>query len=221
MCPRPTSLRVQLLKKHYVARFASDTTASPTTRICGLDIMADAAASITALISFSVAIFQGCVKGYQLLSQAKHADQDVARIRCFLQWEEVKFVEFGRRAKIDGEVGSQNRWLPWQLIVNTLEELQVLFDDFEGLKSRYGLEPTADDEKPATEVDGRKGIAKLWAYASPETRALRARSAQKLGPVQRLRWVALDQSKITALISNLSECATFVLHLKFALTWGS
>ena len=177
----------------------------PSAEMAGID----AAASITALISLSVSIFQGCVEGYQVICAARHADQDLTKFHCLLQWEELRLVEWGRRVNIDGE--KQNHYLPWQLIRSTLAELRNAFTDLEGLKSRYGLEPSSEDGSQTTASDGkRKGIVKLWSHANVETQALRARSAtaasaQKLGAVRRFRWVSFDQNKMKDLIMNLSE----------------
>lgn len=83
------------------------------------------AASVAGLISLSICAFHGCVQGIELVSAAQSIGKDSDRLRCMLNWEQYRLVQWGQRVGLGGDGNmSPNRRLNWDLITEVLKQLQ-------------------------------------------------------------------------------------------------
>ena len=166
-------------------------------------------ASIAGLIGLSITAFNGCVKGFQLVSSAQHIGGDADRLRCMVEYEQFRLLQWGNRVGLDVEGQRPSPTLNWTLIADCLKQLQLLLTDLDELRTRYNLIPDdTDTAKPTEPSDskGKKGIGKLWTYVKPEIRTARARIIQdNAGPMKRLRWATIDQEKIREFITQAGK----------------
>ncbi|KAI9879714.1 MAG: hypothetical protein M1830_007499 [Pleopsidium flavum] len=174
----------------------------------------DVATGVAGLISLSVTLFHGCVQAFSLISSAKHLGHDAERVRCMLDWEQYRLLQWGERTGLDG-TAVQDRKFNWSLITDILRQLQGLLTDAKVLRERYNLDiidvdaddaSTASTQSPSMSevLTQRKGIGRLWSYVRPDLQTVRARIIQENnGPMKKLRWAALDQDKVRTLIGDI------------------
>ena len=85
----------------------------------GLDLAAGAAG----LFGLSVTLFQGCVKGFVLLSTAHNFGSGADLARCKIEIEQYRLFQWAESVNLEGNP-SQN--LNWKLIEGVLRQLLVL-----------------------------------------------------------------------------------------------
>src|SRR2546430_611862 len=111
------------------------------------------AAGAVSVVSLSLQLLGGCIKGFVLLSTAHNLGNDASTIVCMLELQEIQLTEWARRAGLLTGDGALDRRLNAHAIEETLLRLQNLLLDTEQLKKRYGLRlvPQAtNDQQMAT-----------------------------------------------------------------------
>ena len=165
--------------------------------------------SVVGIISLSVTCFQGCVKGFEILSAAQHIGHDADRLRSMLQWEQVRLLQWAERVGLSSDKGDRNHQLNWTLIAQVLKRLEFLLTDSHTLQTRYNLHSEELNEssvQPAESINRRKGVAKLWSYVKPDIRSARAQIIQNSASLgKRLRWATLDQEKLKSLLCQIGK----------------
>ena len=166
----------------------------------------DAAAGIAGLISLSVTVFNGCIKGIQLIAAAKYMREDAGRIRSMLDWESFRLLQWGSRVGLDGP--NQSIALNWTVAADILRQLESLITDMKRLGANYNLVTDDDSTEAAssnsTGVGGR--TSSIWGLAKPEIRAIKTRIVQETSSsIKKLKWVTLDHDKIRKLQEHICE----------------
>jgi len=104
------------------------------------------AASIVSFISLSVQLFDGCVKGFVLLSAAQDFGSRSDVLRCQLEWEHYCLNDWATTVGLFKEPPELN--VPYPPIVqNTLSSLEQLLTNATKLKQDYGLDVAITDEE--------------------------------------------------------------------------
>jgi hypothetical protein len=165
----------------------------------GLDLAAGAAG----LFGLSVTLFQGCVKGFVLLSTAHNFGSGADLARCKIEIEQYRLFEWAESVNLEGNP-SQN--LNWKLIEGVLRQLLVLMTDTQKLRKEYGLilEPT-DDDVAMEDIRGPKaGLKGRLAWLKPKFLNETAQRLQKSStPWKRLKWAACDDEGLRLLIGDI------------------
>jgi phenylalanyl-tRNA synthetase beta subunit len=173
----------------------------------------DVASGVAGLISLSITAFQGCVKGLQLIAAAKLMEQDQERIRCIIQWEQYRLVEWGQRIGVTSN-GTHDPSLNWAMAAEILKQLEVLLTDTNRLKTQYGLIPELHGKGEIIEstLGPRRGITRLWKYVGPEVNAIHTRIVQETATaLKRLKWVSFDHEKFGDLVKQISTYANTLI----------
>ena len=166
----------------------------------GLDLAAGAAG----LFALSVTLFQGCVKGFVLLSTAHNFGSGADLARCKIEIEQYRLFEWAESVNLEGNP-SQN--LNWKLIEGVLRQLLVLMTDTQKLRKEYGLVLEPTDENVAIEdIKGppKVGLKGRLAWLKPKFLNETAQRLHKSStPWKRLKWAACDDEGLRLLIGDI------------------
>ena len=179
------------------------------------------AASAVGVVSLSLQLFAGCIKGFVLLSTAQNFEKDASTIFCMLDLQEIQLTEWAQRAGLMVGKGKLDRRLNAQAVEETLLQLQNLLLDTERLKRRYGLKlvlQAADDQQTSTQprATSPSKRQKVYTSISDEVRTrimIRAKFTQEQSIFQRLRWATVDKEKIEKLAGDVHFLVRELWHL--------
>lgn len=163
------------------------------------------------VVSVSLQLLAGCIKGFVLLSSAHNVGRDASTIICMLELQEVQLMEWARRAGLLGEDGSLDHRMNARAVEEALLQIQNLLLDTEQLKKRYGLKlvpQSTSDHQPQTENEppSLQETQRMFTSISDSTRRrvlTRASLAQEKGIFKRLWWAAVDKEKIQNLVRDI------------------
>ena len=111
----------------------------------------EAAATVVSILGFSAQIFDGCVKGFVLLSSARNLGRDADIFRCMLDWEQFRLEQWAERVHhFDPDKADLS--LDWRLIETTLEHINNLLNDTSSLKRKYSLNLVEEPPQYATQI---------------------------------------------------------------------
>ncbi|KAI0895278.1 prion-inhibition and propagation-domain-containing protein [Annulohypoxylon nitens] len=169
------------------------------------------AASTAGLVSLSLQLFGGCIKGFVLLSTAQNLGKHASAIECILNIQEIQLTDWARRAGLLTGDGTLDPRLNPNAVEMILQQLQDLLLDTEKLKKRYGLKLVQNEDSiqqttaqlhnhSLSEVD------RVFTGISDDTRRqilARAKVAQSQHIFKRLWWAAVDKDNIEKLAADI------------------
>ncbi|KAI9675283.1 MAG: hypothetical protein M1817_001185 [Caeruleum heppii] len=178
----------------------------------------EAAGLAVGVISLAFTVFQGCVNGLKLLSTAQHFGQDADMIRCLLDIENYRLLEWAEEAGLIGQ-GPPDPTLQWPLIHDILQQLSRLVNDAAVLRKTYNLEitellPTDVSAGVVADAAGALHLSSLTqSLARSKSKAMKTKStALRSEPhlFKRLRWAMVDKDNIRRLTDDIQH---FVVRL--------
>jgi hypothetical protein len=170
------------------------------------------AAGAAGLISLSLQLFGGCIKGFVLLSTARNLEKDASIIVCMLHIQEIRLTEWARRAGLLTDDGMLDRRLNAIAIEAILRQLQDLLLDTKRLKKRYGL-ALVEHNSTQQQISGlleSDSISETPTVSTGISGDIRRRILSRTGLFQepgvfkRLRWAIVDKEKITKLVADIN-----------------
>lgn len=172
------------------------------------------AATLVSVIGFSVQVFDGCVKGFNLLSSAQNLGRDADMFRCMLDWEQFRLEQWAERVDLfDPEKADPS--LNWQLVNETLEHISNLTNDSDLLKKKYNLslvDIPAYTSRASTEKADKapskpfSPFRKLFSNVDNTSSAAAAKVIQaRNNPMKKLWWAAVDKQGLRQLIEDISR----------------
>lgn len=178
-----------------------------------------AAATLISIIGFSAQVFDGCVKGFVLLSSANNVGRDADILRSMFDWELFRLEKWAEQANLN-DPAKADILLNWDLIKRTLEHLKNLTNDTDMLRKKYNL--VLVDNPPTYErviegEDQRDGDQKSKGINGSVTRFKRlfgqnddysSTAAAKVFQRQnshprKLWWAAVDKNNMKNLINDI------------------
>src|SRR5947199_9487167 len=97
------------------------------------------AAAVAGLVSLTIQLFDGCVKGFVLVSAAQGFGSKGDVLRCQLEWEHLRLNLWARTVGLFENPPELN--VPYPPIVqSTLANLEQLLTSASKLRSDYGLD---------------------------------------------------------------------------------
>ncbi|KAG8529896.1 uncharacterized protein KY384_005377 [Bacidia gigantensis] len=169
-----------------------------------------AAAALVSVVGFSAQVFDGCVKGFVLLSSARNLDRDAETLVSKLDWEQYRLEQWAEGVGLHDPASRVDALVDWDLAAKTLQQLDKLCNDTASLKSKYGLileEEPADMkvQKPANKPSKEASRFKRL-FAQSESRLdIAGRVIQaKNSPGRRLWWASVDKDNFNCLIADIS-----------------
>ena len=170
-----------------------------------------AAATLVSIIGFSFQIFDGCVKGFVLLSTAGNLGRDADIFRSMLDWEQFRLEQWAEQVNLQ-DPSKADMLMDWKLIADTLQHLENLTNDTKLLKDKYNLilldralpltKVTAglDDEKAST-----SRFKRLFGQGEKYSSTSAAKVIQaKNNHGKKLWWAAVDKQSMKHLIDDIA-----------------
>src|SRR5947209_6239313 len=94
------------------------------------------AAAVFGLVSLTITLFDGCVKGFVLLSAASDIGSKGDILRCQLDWEHFRLNNWATTVGLFRDPPELNVSHP-QIVKTTLENLEQLLSDAGKIKEQY------------------------------------------------------------------------------------
>ena len=161
------------------------------------------AASIISFVSLSVKLFDGCVKGFILLSAAQELGNRGDTLRCQLEWEHYHLNDWATTVGLFRDPPELN--VPYPPVVQrTLSNLEQLLTNATKLNQYYGLDVliTAEDIRDVQPLKGLLGrmLDKHKSRFLSDTAKVYSRrnSAWK-----KLKWASVDAERFGLLLKDI------------------
>ena len=171
-----------------------------------------AASTVVSIIGFSFQIFDGCVKGFVLLSTAGNLGRDADIFRSMLDWEQFRLEQWAERVNLQ-DPSKADMLMDWKLVADTLQHLENLTNDTSLLKEKYKL--VLLDRAPsilkATDVpdDEKASISRfkrLFGQGEKYSSTAAAKVIQaKSSYPKKLWWAAVDKKSMKQLIDDIAH----------------
>ncbi|CAD6593988.1 MAG: hypothetical protein ASARMPREDX12_007892 [Alectoria sarmentosa] len=171
-----------------------------------------AASTLVSIIGFSFQIFDGCVKGFVLLSTAGNLGRDADIFRSMLDWEQFRLEQWAEKINLQ-DPSKADMLMDWKLVADTLQHLENLTNDTRLLKEKYNLvllERAPPLMKATAVLEDEKSSASRFKrlfgqgekYSS--TAAAKVIQAKNSYP-KKLWWAAVDKQSMKHLIDDIAH----------------
>ena len=170
-----------------------------------------AAATLVSIIGFSFQIFDGCVKGFVLLSTAGNLGRDADIFRSMLDWEQFRLEQWAEKVNLQ-DPSRADMLMDWKLVADTLQHLEHLTNDTKLLKDKYNLvlldrapplmklSADLDDEKAST-----NRFKRLFGQGEKYSSTAAAKVIQaKNNHGKKLWWAAVDKQNMRHLVDDIA-----------------
>lgn len=174
-----------------------------------------AAATLISIIGFSAQVFDGCVKGFVLLSTARNLGGDADILRSMLEWEQLRLEQWAEKVGLQ-DPAKADILVDWKLVTTTLQHIQDLTNDTEVLKKKYNLvlidrapnlsekvsaNQDEDDEKAST-----SRFKRLFGQSAKVSSTAAAKVIQsKNRAPKKLWWAAVDKQNFQSLVKDIAH----------------
>ena len=177
----------------------------------GLEAVA-AASTLVSIIGFSFQIFDGCVKGFVLLSTAGNLGRDADIFRSMLDWEQFRLEQWAEKINLQ-DPSKADMLMDWKLITDTLQHLENLITNTKLMKEKYNivlLEKAPPLEKATASEDEEKAsisrFKRLFGQGEKDSSAAAAKVIQAKNTYPRkLWWAAVDKQSMKRLIDDIAH----------------
>ncbi len=173
-----------------------------------------ATATLVSIIGFSAQVFDGCVKGFVLLSSAHSLGRDAEILRSMLDWEQFRLEQWAERVGLR-DPAKADMLVDWKLAVDTLKHIDNLLNDTTMLKKKYNLvlaeEPIEDEKSLVSDGDQKEKAStsrfkRLFGQSDKYSSTAAAKVIQaKNSPLRRLWWASVDKDNMKRLIDDISQ----------------
>ena len=170
-----------------------------------------AAATLVSIIGFSFQIFDGCVKGFVLLSTAGNLGRDADIFRSMLEWEQFRLEQWAERVHLQ-DPSHADMLMDWKLVADTLQHLKHLTTDTKLLKDKYNLvllDRAPPLMKASTESEGEKASTSRFKRLFGQDEKYSSTAAAKViqaknTHAKKLWWAAVDKQSMKHLIDDVA-----------------
>ena len=171
------------------------------------------AASIASFISLSFQLFDGCIKGFVLLSAAQELGSRGDMLACELEWEHFHLQNWAKTAGLFNNPPELNISNP-ALVQNTLGNLEQLLNNAAKLKEHYGLDITVTEEEIHEVHTSKRLFGCLLDKTKPHFINDTAKVyARRNNPWKKVKWGAVDSQRLRLLIKDIRHFNKQLLHV--------
>ena len=161
------------------------------------------AASVAAFISLGIQAFDGCIKGFVLLSAAQGLGSRADILACQLEWEYYTLSNWAHAVGLFNDPPELNVFNP-ALVQRTLANLEQLLTDTDKLKRDYGLDVRVTEE----EVKAIHAPRRLFRRIGDKGRPTFVNDTAKVfsrrnGAWRKLMWGAVDAERFRLLMKDI------------------
>ncbi len=171
-----------------------------------------AASTLVSIIGFSFQIFDGCVKGFVLLSTAGNLGRDADIYRSMLDWEQFRLEQWAEKVNLQ-DPSKADMLMDWKLVTDTLQHVENLTNDTKLLKEKYNL-VLLERAPPLMEANAVKNEEKsstsrfkrLFGQGEKYSSTAAAKVIQaKNSHPKKLWWAAVDKQSMKRLIEDIAH----------------
>ncbi|KAI1420584.1 prion-inhibition and propagation-domain-containing protein [Xylaria sp. FL1777] len=169
-----------------------------------------------AFVSLTFQVFSGCIKGYQLLSEASDMPKEYEHLRVRLKTEQFRLLDWARIVQVSEDdssliIGTAGRGMVHD-VLHQQQELLFRFVDYnKNLVAIQGLDPPASQAQTSNAGTGPSGVR------FPESEDLLQRALSYIHATRtlpkRLRWVAHQKPKMDILLGKITNLNNFLAEL--------
>ena len=161
------------------------------------------AASIASFVSLSFQLFDGCIKGFVLLSAAQDLGSKGDVLACQLEWEHYCLQKWARAVGLFDDPPELNVSNP-ALVQSTLANLQQLLTNAAKIKEHYGLDITVTEE----EIRELRAPNRLFGYLLEKIRPQFVNDTAKVyarrnNSWKKVKWGAIDSDRLRILLKDI------------------
>lgn len=161
------------------------------------------AASIAGFVSLSFQLFDGCIKGFVLLSAAQELGSRGDVLACQLEWEHFCLHSWARIVGLFNDPPELNVSNP-ALVQNTLANLEQLLTNAAKLKEHYGLDIAVTEE----EIREVHTPNRVFGYFLDKTRPQFINDTAKVyarrnNAWKKVKWGAFDSDRLRLLLKDI------------------
>lgn len=168
-----------------------------------------------AVVSLTFDVFAGCIRAFNVISEAGNLGRDAALERTKLLLQEYRLVEWAKAVRLDDPAVQVTPGLNQNLAALLLVQLEHTLSSTERLKQRYHLElvvPESDtwklEEARGTADKPDVAASVLGKITSSQTRQdILGRISKVKGSntfPKRLWWAAVDKQKLSMLVADVT-----------------
>lgn len=173
------------------------------------------AASIASFISLSFQLFDGCIKGFVLLSTAQELGSRGDVLACQLEWEHYCLHKWARTVGLFKDPPELNVSNP-MLVHKTLANLEQLLTNAAELKENYGLDITVTEEEIRELQTPNRRFGFFLKKTKPQFINDTAKVyARRNNAWKKVKWGAIDSDRLRVLLKDIryfNEQLLSVLH---------
>jgi Prion-inhibition and propagation len=161
------------------------------------------AAAVLGLVSGVITLFDGCVKGFVLLSTASELGSKGDVLRCQLEWEHFRLNSWATTAGLFREPPELNVSYP-QIVQATLANLEQLLGDAGKIKEQYGLGLVVTEE----ELSDLSAPARLFGRSLGKVKPQFVNNTAKVysrrnNVWKKVRWASIDNAGLRLLLKDI------------------
>lgn len=161
------------------------------------------AASIASFISLSFQLFDGCIKGFVLLSAAQDLGSRGDVLACQLEWEHYCIHTWARTVGLFDDPPELNVSNP-VLVHSTLGNLEQLLTNATKLKKDYGLEITITEEEIREVHMPNRFFGHILERTKPHFINDTAKVyARRNNAWKKIKWGAVDSDRLRLLLKDI------------------
>lgn len=161
------------------------------------------AASIASFISLSFQLFDGCIKGFVLLSAAQELGSRGDVLACQLEWEHYCLHTWARTVGLFDDPPELNVSNP-VLVHSTLANLEQLLKNATKLKKDYGLEITVTEEETREVHLPTRFFGHILERTKPHFMNDTAKVyARRNNAWKKVKWGAVDSDRLRLLLKDI------------------
>ncbi|KAL9034334.1 MAG: hypothetical protein Q9214_007091 [Letrouitia sp. 1 TL-2023] len=161
------------------------------------------AAAAASFLSLTIQVFDGCVKGFILLSDAQGLGSMAEILVCQLEWEHYRLNNWATIVGLHKE--PPDLIIPnAPLVQKTLENLERLLMNTEALSKDYGLDIEVTNEEIKELSASRRFLGKVIDRTKPQFLNNTAKVYQRRNNAwKKLKWSAVDGDKFRLLLKDI------------------
>ena len=161
------------------------------------------AASIASFVSLSFQLFDGCIKGFVLLSAAQDLGSRGDVLACQLEWEQYCLQKWARTVGLFDDPPELNVSNP-TLVQSTLTNLEQLLTNAAKIKEHYGLDITVTEE----EIREIRAPNRRFGYLLEKTKPQFINDTAKVyarrnNSWKKVKWGAIDSDRLRLLLKDI------------------
>jgi Prion-inhibition and propagation len=161
------------------------------------------AAAVLGIVSATVTLFDGCVKGFVLLSAAAEIGSKGDVLRCQLEWEHFRLNNWATTAGLFQVPPELNVSYP-HIVQGTLSNLERLLGDAEKIKEEYGLTLTISEEEFQDVNTERRLFGRTLGKVKPQFVNDTTKVYSRRNNVwKKVRWAATDAAGLRLLLKDI------------------